>query len=120
MRVVAILGASSRADRYANLAQKMLTADGHKVVPVNPRETQVLGVPVIASLSQIQEPVDTLTLYVGPTKLAALTDEIIQLHPTRVIFNPGTENPSVEQQLSDAGIEVVRACTLVMLRSGQF
>jgi uncharacterized protein len=37
-----------------------------------------------------------------------------------VVFNPGTENPDFEQKLEEAGIEALEACTLVMLRTGQY
>jgi len=37
-----------------------------------------------------------------------------------VVFNPGTESPAVQERLDDAGIDWLEACTLVMLRSGQF
>ena len=47
-------------------------------------------------------------------------DNIIGLKPRRVIFNPGAENSELAQKLKDAGIEVVEACTLVMLRTEQY
>jgi hypothetical protein len=37
-----------------------------------------------------------------------------------VIFNPGTENQEFEEMLSNNGIEPIEACTLVMLRTGQY
>ena len=45
---------------------------------------------------------------------------MLQLAPRRVIFNPGTENPKVELQLNEAGIETLRACTLVLLATNQY
>jgi hypothetical protein len=42
------------------------------------------------------------------------------LKPARVIFNPGTENQEFAQQLEAQGIETIEACTLVMLRTGQY
>jgi hypothetical protein len=49
-----------------------------------------------------------------------LQEAILALKPGRVILNPGTESPDLEQALSDAGIPWLHACTLVMLRTGQF
>ena len=45
---------------------------------------------------------------------------ILNLKPRRVIFNPGSENYALVTKLKEAGIEVVQACTLVMLRTEQF
>jgi hypothetical protein len=42
------------------------------------------------------------------------------MKPGRVIFNPGTENPELMEMLDAAGIPYLEACTLVMLRAGQF
>ncbi len=45
---------------------------------------------------------------------------IIALKPRRVIMNPGTESESAREALEAAGILVLEACTLVMLRTDQF
>jgi len=64
--------------------------------------------------------VDTMTLYINPTHQQEWYDYFIKLNPKRVIFNPGTENPELEKQLEEKGIEAVEACTLVMLGTGQY
>ncbi|MFN9960216.1 MAG: CoA-binding protein, partial [bacterium] len=46
--------------------------------------------------------------------------EILALHPRRIIFNPGTENPELEKLAASKGIEAVEACTLVMLATHQY
>jgi hypothetical protein len=45
---------------------------------------------------------------------------MINLGPDRVIMNPGTESDELEEELNGKGIAVLRACTLVMLRTDQF
>ena len=117
---VAILGASTNPDRYANKAQRLLVEHGHHVIPVTPNYPEVLGEPARASLGDIDQPVDTVTLYVGPARQDALLEPLLALRPRRVIFNPGTENTPIEQALEQAGIQTLRACTLVLLRTGQF
>ena len=117
---VAILGASDREDRYAYKAFKMLQDYGHSVFPVNPQISIIEGQVCVANLRDLKVPVQTLTLYVNTRISSSLKDEMIFLNPKRVIFNPGTENPDLEQALHKAGIETVIACTLVMLRTNQF
>jgi predicted CoA-binding protein len=117
---VVILGASDKPDRYAYKAFKMLQRHGHEVVPVHPVLSEIEGTPVLASLSDIQGGVETLTLYVNPSISSAATDAILALHPARVIFNPGTENPELAAKLETAGIPHQEACTLVLLATGQF
>ncbi|MFM2176097.1 MAG: hypothetical protein RL015_195 [Verrucomicrobiota bacterium] len=117
---VVIVGASDKPDRYAYQAFKMLREDGHEVVPVHPRLLEIEGVPVVAEIPQISGVVDTVTLYVGPAISSGLAETLIALHSRRVILNPGTENPELEAKLKAAGIDVQHACTLVLLRTGQF
>ena len=119
-QTVAVLGASNNPERYSNMAVRRLREAGHHVIPVSPAFPAIEGLPVAKSLGEIEEPVDTLTLYVGPQRLAALTDEILRLAPKRVIFNPGTESPELAAALDRAGITHLEACTLVMLQTGQF
>jgi uncharacterized protein len=45
---------------------------------------------------------------------------LIAKPPRRIIFNPGTENPDAYPRLEAAGITVIQACTLVLLRTRQF
>jgi hypothetical protein len=117
---VAILGASEKPDRYAYKAFQMLKEYGHVPVPVSPNLKSLESMPVVSSLKEISEPIDTLTMYVGPAISTRLQNEILSLKPKRVIFNPGSENPSLERELEKSGIQVMEACTLVLLRTNQF
>ena len=116
---VAVLGASDNPERYSFQAVELLRAHGHRVFPVHPALEKVAGLPVVKRLTDVPA-VDTLTLYVGAARLPAMADEIVQLRPGRVIFNPGTESPEVQAVLDRVGIPWMEACTLVLLRTGQF
>jgi hypothetical protein len=117
---VVVMGASHKPERYANQAIRLLLDHGHTVIPVHPRLDAAEGLPVVHQLSEIDGPVDTLTLYIGPERSSPIAEAIVQLHPGRVIFNPGTESPALETRLDQAGIPHEQACTLVLLRTGQF
>lgn len=117
---VAVLGASPKPDRASNQAVRRLRQHGHHVVPVHPAHDEIEGLPVARELAAVDGPVDTLTVYVGPRRGEELVDRIVALAPGRVIFNPGTESDVVERRLRERGIPVLRACTLVLLASGQF
>lgn len=118
--VVVILGASPKPERYSNMAMKLLESYGHKTLLVSPSVKEIEGRKVYLSLDSIDEKVDTLTMYVGPEISSSLVDQIAQLKPKRVIFNPGTENSNLEKILGEKGIDTLRACTLVLLKTNQF
>lgn len=117
---VVILGASDKTDRYSNIALKLLQRYGHTPLPVSPKLRSIEGVPVYTSLAEIETNVDTLTMYVNSETSSLLQDQILKLKPKRVIFNPGSENPTLESALKKSGISVIEACTLVMLKTNQF
>ena len=119
-QTVVVLGASSKPERYSNKAVSLLKTHGHKVIPVHPAIKEIVGLPVAASLAEIDRNVDTLTLYVSSVHSTPLIDAILSLNPTRVIFNPGTENPELRDTLKEQGIHAEDACTLVLLNTGQF
>ncbi|MDZ7619266.1 MAG: CoA-binding protein [Patescibacteria group bacterium] len=120
MTTVAILGASDKEGRYSRIAQELLMEKGYDVVPIALRGDKVLGVPCYRSIEDVPRSIDTLTLYVGPTNLEQYVDQIVRSDIRRVIFNPGTESDAIEQRLRESGKEVVKACTIVMLKTDQF
>lgn len=116
-----IIGATPNPARYAFLAATMLQEEGLEFVPVGIKSGSVLGVPIAPIYEKPPiEQVDTVTLYIGPHHQPEHYEYIMSLKPKRVIFNPGTENPEFERILKNAGIEALEACTLVLLRSGQY
>lgn len=117
-----VLGATDNPERYAYKAVQFLQSINQPVYPVGIRKGTVLGLNIMQELDDpaISEPVHTVSLYINPMIQESWYDKILALHPQRVIFNPGTENPEFEQMLESAGIETEEACTLVMVRTGVF
>lgn len=120
---VVILGASDKQDRYSYKALVLLKEYGHNPVGVHPSLTEIEGAKVFKDINQAKnylKDVDTLTIYVNPEISSKISQEIINLKPKRAIFNPGSENESIYNELKKNGIEVEEACTLVLLRTNQY
>ncbi|HOY57436.1 MAG TPA: CoA-binding protein [Verrucomicrobiota bacterium] len=117
---VAILGASNKPDRYSFKAVRMLREKGHTPYPVHPALSTVDGIPAWTSLRAIPEPIDTVTVYLSARNQEAIANDLLDGGVRRVIFNPGAENPELAEQLRQRGKEVLEACTLVLLSTGQF
>ena len=117
---VVILGASNNPERYAYKAQLVLMEKGHVPVPVNPRYDQVDGIQCYPELKSLECDIDTITIYVKPAILRSMAEDIINARPGRVIFNPGAESRALADILIANDIEVVEACTLVMLTLNQY
>ena len=119
-QVVAVLGASTKPNRYAYRAMKLLGEYGHRAIPVNPACNEILGEKCYPRVGEVLDKIDTVTVYLRKTRSDPLIDEIVDVAPRRIIMNPGAENPDLAAKARERGIEVVENCTLVMLRSGDF
>ncbi|NNJ54658.1 MAG: CoA-binding protein, partial [Bacteroidia bacterium] len=67
-----------------------------------------------------KEEIDTITLYINPRLQEQYLQKMVELKPKRIICNPGTENPELEKLARLQNIEVLNACTLVLLRTNQY
>ena len=116
-----IIGATTNPSRYAYLAAEMLDRYNNEFVSVGIKKGEVLGRTIldIRARPDVKD-VHTVTLYIGPQHQPEWYDYILSLKPNRIIFNPGTENPEFEDKAILAGVETLEACTLVMLRTGQY
>lgn len=119
MKKTVVIGASTNPERYAYLATQNLVSKGYEVVPVGLKEGEIGRVKILTGFPEVDN-VDTITLYVGPKNQEHWLSYILGLKPKRVIFNPGTENKPLQEQLIANGIEVEEACTLVLLNTGVY
>lgn len=114
-----VLGASEKPWRYSYMAARLLKDKGHPVEAIGLSPGKMEDI-VIQTGQPVLEDIHTVTMYVAPENQDGLSDYIFSLHPERIIFNPGTENVVLQKAAEEKGIEVVDACTLVMLRTGQY
>lgn len=119
MKKTLILGATPNPSRYAYLAANKLVAHGHEIINVGIKNGEVAGQP-IEKPEKIHADVDTITMYVGATNQPDLYDYILKTNPKRIIFNPGSENPELEELALEKGIATEEACTLVLLSTNAY
>ena len=114
-----VLGATTKPERYAFKAVSMLVDKGHSVLALGQNAGEVAGVKIQTKAIPLKN-IDTVTLYLNPTRQRDYYNYIVETKPKRVIFNPGTENPEFYQLLQLNGIKVEVACTLVLLTTNQY
>ncbi|SHG28476.1 hypothetical protein SAMN05443549_103123 [Flavobacterium fluvii] len=114
-----VLGASAKPDRYAYLAITQLVEKGHSVLAIGQNAGEVAGVKIQTKAIPLKN-IDTVTLYLNPTRQRDYYNYIVEAKPKRVIFNPGTDNPEFRQLLELNNIKVEVACTLVLLSINQY
>nr|WP_299383925.1 CoA-binding protein [Allomuricauda sp.] len=114
-----VFGASLNPSRYSNLAIHRLVENNHETMAFGVKEGTVSEVQIKTKLDDFQN-VDTITLYLNPARQKEYYQDILDLKPKRVIFNPGTENPEFVKILEEHGIMAENSCTLVLLATGQY
>lgn len=114
-----VIGASTNPNRYSYMAIHRLIEKGHEVVPVGIKKGDVGGLKIVDYSEEISD-VNTITLYLGPQNQPPYYNYILGMKPKRVIFNPGSINPELMDSLRAENVEVVDACTLVMLSTGSY
>lgn len=113
------MGASTKSTRYSNIATLRLSKLGYPVIPLG-RKEGMIGELAIETEQQAFEDIHTITMYLNPANQESMYDYILSLNPQRIIFNPGSENPALAALATEKNIEVLHACTLVLLSTGQF
>lgn len=114
-----VLGASENPARYSHLAIKSLRQHGHEVIAVGNKAGNVDDTAIQKGQPDIKN-LDTVTLYLSQKNQEQYYEYILAQHPTRIIFNPGAENPELARLANEKGILPQNACTLVLLSTGQY
>ncbi|MDR3712723.1 MAG: CoA-binding protein [Puia sp.] len=118
-KLTIVLGASDNPNRYSFRTLNRLRDKRHPVIAIGRKKVRVADVDIQTEAPAL-EGVDTVTLYLNRGNQRDYYDYLLSLNPKRIIFNPGAENPELSILAKAQGIEVVNACTLVLLSTGQF
>jgi predicted CoA-binding protein len=114
-----VIGASPNPDRYSYKAVQALLKAGIECIPIGLKQGQIEGLSIQQTADNCSN-IDTISLYIGAQNQHFWRELILKMNPSRVIFNPGTENTAFESELKQHDIQVELACTLVLIATGQF
>lgn len=119
MKKTLVIGASPKETQYSHIAIRRLLEVGHPVEAIGRSEFLIQDVHVITNKEPFSD-IDTVTLYLNKERQKEYEAYILSLHPKRIIFNPGAENPAFAERAIAEGIQSIEACTLVMLSTAQY
>jgi predicted CoA-binding protein len=106
-RTVAIVGLSSNPLRPSNFVGFYLKRHGYRVVPVNPRESEILGEVSYASLSDVPEKVDVVNVFRAPDALPAIAEEAVAIGAGALWCQFGVINEEGSRLAEDGGLDVI-------------
>jgi len=112
-----VVGASPRRHKYGNKVLRCYQQNGRRVIPVNPREQEVEGVACVASVLDLPDEVQSISVITPPPVTERVVDEAIRKGIKHVWMQPGAESDRAVAACEAAGISVIAdgSCVLVVL-----
>jgi len=115
--VFGVAGASRRRHKYGNKVLRSYLQAGRKAIPVNPRETEIEGVPCVASALDLPADARSLSVITPPAVTERVVAEAIRKGIEHIWMQPGAESERAVAACRAAGINVIAdgSCVLVVL-----
>ena len=104
---IAVVGLSSNELRASHFVGFYLKRHGYRVIPVNPRETEILGEPCYPSLLDVPEPVDIVNVFRAPDALPAIARDAVAIKAGTLWCQFGVINEEGAQIAEDGGVTVI-------------
>lgn len=112
-KIVAVVGASSDRRKFGNKALRAFQAQGHRVIPINPNEAEVEGIPTYASVLDVAGAIDMATVYVQPEVALQLLTDFERKGIPEIWINPGAESDALLAEARRRKLNVIAACSIV-------
>ena len=106
-RRIAIVGLSSNPLRASYFVGFYLKRHGYDVVPVNPREREVLGAPSFKTLSDVPGHVDIVNVFRAPDALPGIAEEAVAIHASNLWCQFTVINERGARIAEEGGLSVV-------------
>lgn len=107
-KTIAVVGLSSNPSRPSFGVSRFLQRQGFRIIPVNPRETQVLGERAYGSVTDVPDSIDIVNIFRRPAKVPEVVDDAIQKSGVRCIWmQEGVVSQEGAERAEAAGIPVI-------------
>jgi predicted CoA-binding protein len=116
-RTIAIVGASSSPDRPSHAIMRKLISAGYQVVPVNPRETFVLGQKAYPSLADVPEKIDIVDVFRRAEETPLIADEAVAVAAKTLWLQSGIANEDAATRAEASGLTVVMDACIGVVHS---
>jgi uncharacterized protein len=106
-RRIAVVGASDDPEKASNEVMRTLLDAGYQVVPVNPKVDEVHGVPAVASLAEVEGPIDIVDVFRRDEHAPAVAEEAVAAGAGTVWLQQGITSHEARRISQDAGVGFV-------------
>ena len=113
MKTIAIIGASNDRAKFGNKAVRAFRQQGYEVFPVNPKATEIEGLPAFKSIRDLPVRPQMVSAYLPPPVLVKVLPEIAAKGCDELWLNPGADSDEVIAEAERLGLNVIQACSIV-------
>jgi len=106
-KTVAVVGLSSKPDRPAYGVAQYLKEHGYRIIPVHPREEQVLGEKAYPSLQEVPEPIDIVDVFVRADNTPEVAKNAVDVGAKVLWLQEDIVNDEARTIAEEGGLEVV-------------
>ena len=114
---IAIVGASSNPERSSHGIMQRLQHVGYRVIPVNPRETEVLGEKAYASLGDVPVPIDIVDVFRRAEDTPPIADEVVRVGAKALWLQSGITSDDARARATAGGLTVVMDACIATVHS---
>ena len=114
VKTIAVVGLSSDPMKPSYEVSEYMQRQGYRIIPVNPKETEVLGEKAYATLEEIPEPVDLVNVFRRPAKTPEVVRSAVAIGAKSVWLQLGIANEEARAIAEQAGLTFVQdRCLLI-------
>ena len=112
-----VIGASANRQKYGNKVLRCYQQNGWKVIPVNPNELEIEGIPCVAAVNNLPTGVESISMITPPAVTAKLVPLAIEKGIKNIWMQPGAEHPEAVALCREKGVNVIAdgSCLLVVM-----
>lgn len=106
-KTIAVVGLSPKFYRPSHQVASFLQGQGFRIIPVYPREDEILGEKVRRSLKEITDKVDVVCIFRKPESVMPIVEEAIKMKPFAIWMQEGVINRQAKEMAENKGIYVI-------------
>jgi predicted CoA-binding protein len=113
-RTIAVVGLSSKPWRHSYRVASYMQAAGYRIIPVNPKETEVLGERAYPVLTAVPEPVDLVDVFRRAENTPEVARQAVQIGAKALWLQSGIVNEEAGRIAGDAGLSVIMGLCMMV------
>lgn len=111
----AVVGASANHDKYGYKVFRDLHEAGLTVTPINPKLTELDGVPAAATVEMIEPRPDVIVFVVPPAIGLEVLEQAAAAAFKKFWFQPGAESPEITEKVGELGVDAMTDGSCIMV-----